>query len=188
MAPVPGIALGWVWRLGPRAVQPADGGLLPPDVGGALGEGERFDPVGHSSAEQQTIAAPLPRRLSGSLPQQYCGRCTLVKIPPISTRPWRGDERKWSRSQNQQNFLIVSTDFKPQINSDQKQNFPLTKWTLHQISIPKLVYYLKEREVWHPALVKTRSRPSTRTWSTRTSRSTRRRPRWTTISTCFPPR
>ena len=93
VAPVPGIALGWVWRLGPRAVQPADGGLLPPDVGGALGEGERFDPVGHSSAEQQTNAAPLPRRLSGSLPQQYCGRCTLVKITPISTRPWRGDER-----------------------------------------------------------------------------------------------
>ena len=105
VAPVPGIALGWVWRLGPRAVQPADGGLLPPDVGGALGEGERFDPAGHSSAEQQTIAAPLPRRLSGSLPQQYCGRCTLVKINPISTRPWRGDERKYRRSQNQQNFL-----------------------------------------------------------------------------------
>ena len=61
VAPVPGIALGWVWRLGPRAVQPADGGLLPPDVGGALGEGERFDPVGHSSAEQQTNAAPLNR-------------------------------------------------------------------------------------------------------------------------------
>ena len=105
VAPVPGIALGWVWRLGPRAVQPADGGLLPPDVGGALGEGERFDPVGHSSAEQQTNAAPLPRRLSGSLPQQYCGRCTLVKITPISTRPWRGDERKYRRSQNQQIFL-----------------------------------------------------------------------------------
>ena len=43
-------------------MQPADGGLLPPDVGGALGEGERFDPVGHSSAEQQTIAAPQPKR------------------------------------------------------------------------------------------------------------------------------
>ena len=85
--PVPGIALGSVRRLGPRAVQSADGGLLPPDVGGAQGEGERFDPAGHSSAEQQTNAAPLPRRLSGSLPQQYCGRCTLVKITPISTRP-----------------------------------------------------------------------------------------------------
>ena len=87
VAPSPGIALKIVCELSGRAVQPADGGLLPLDVGGARGGGERFDPSGHSSAEQQTIAAPLPRRLSGSLPQQYCGRCTLVKITPISTRP-----------------------------------------------------------------------------------------------------
>ena len=43
VAPSPGIALVSVCELSGRAVQPTDGGLLPPDVGGARGGGERFD-------------------------------------------------------------------------------------------------------------------------------------------------
>ena len=90
VAPSPGIALVSVCELSGRAVQPTDGGLLPLDVGGARGGGERSDPSGHSSAEQQTNAAPPTDDLSGSLPKQYCGRCTLIRIAipdPIFPRP-----------------------------------------------------------------------------------------------------
>ena len=88
VAPSPGIALISVCELSGRAVQPVDSFPQMSVEPGAEVRGST--PAATPAPSSRPSQLPSTDDLSGSLPKQYCGRCTLIRIAipnPIFPRP-----------------------------------------------------------------------------------------------------